>query len=977
MKGELENTLKSDIKWFNELSINSKEIAGEKASYLAQAYNKKNFSKNVNIPVGFVITKNAIDSFFESTNIKNAISNIFSETDKNNLEELKSASNKIKNLIMRAQFPKNIEEEISEAYENLGDDELEKGEGIAYNILSNATEPVFVAVRASYRNELGDSYFNIKGKANIIYSIKRVIASLFSSDSLLEEINSGVSPENISTAVIIQKMVQADKSGIVYSRDTITTNAIWGLGGGLKLDEVGADEYRAERSFRIIGKEIGEKKYAITRESSGALKLVGLKEEYSFMQVLEEHEVQELCNVLLRLDDIFQERTQFEFAIVDSEISIIKITSVKEKKVSVEIPITQEEIIEDPIEVIPSPIKEEVKIESKVEVINSAKGPVKEILTQTKIDVFIAKNTLGENANPTGARGGFLTLEDIIKSRGVHPSKYIDDFNTKSYGEVILNGLQMNVKNLNEVWVRLSDFTSEEFKNLDGAKERTDANPIMGLNGIRYLLANPELLKRELKAISKLKSEDIEVGVVIPKISSVYELKKVKEIIESLDIKIKVGIVLETPASIQLIKDFIEDGIDAVVFNGDTLTEYLLCVDKNNPETYKFYDDTNPALMYQLEYVIRVCNRKNVKTSFVGSATSKKEMIDYLVRKNINTIIVSPEKIAITSTMVYDAEEEFIHGTDKEKRQYEMNVEKDRQKKEILEFEKIREKEIKNKINQDSKLTKEKEEKTPALAAPLIQEVSKDIQDVSHVIENQASSASTTTYADAPQENTDREGKEEKKEFLRNSNDKDLGVTEKTQEEDVPKSESLVIHPDNMEVTSPDNVEDAMKMIDEHNNRPSELNEVELAIKGIDIHNSKDKIEDVTSDEKKSINSAILETDNNIDVLEEAKEVTTNDSLPEFNSSENTDLVSSDEELEEVPEDLGEIDGDLKKEKLAHDIELIESEKREYIEENPESEASLKNEEDFENSLDSEEEKEELEEKEEFSDNKKDVLGIF
>jgi len=894
---------KSNIKWFSELSINSKNIAGEKASYLSEANNKRNFSKNVEIPTGFVLTKNAIGEFFLKGNIKNAISNVFSETNKDNLEELKSASNKIKNLIMKTKFPEEIEEEISEAYETLSDNDLEMGEGVAYNILSNSIEPEFVAVRSSYRNELGDSYFNIKGKANIIYSIKRIVASLFNPETILEEINLGIKPEEVYPAIIIQKMVQSDKSGIVYSGDTITTNSIWGMGGGLKLDEIGKDEFISERSLRIIKKEINPKKYAITRESSGALKLVGLKEGYSFMQSLEEYEVQELCNIMLRLDDIFSERMQFEFAIVDSEISIIKINKVENKKViTPKVEAEEKELLEK-------------KLGEDVQSLEVKSENQKEIATQTKIDVIIKNNKDKEISNSLNVRSGFLTLEDIIKSRGLHPSEYIENFNTKGYGEIIFNGLLEKSANLNEIWVRLSDFTNEEFKDLKGAREKSEINPIMGLNGIRYLLTNPELLKRELKAISKLSNEKNTVGVVIPKISSVYELKKVKEIIESLDVKMKIGIVLETPASIQLIKDFIDDGIDAVVFNGDTLTEYLLAIDSKNLETYKFYDDTNPALMYQLEYVIRVCNRNNIKTSFLGSATNKKEMIDYLVRKNINTIIVPVEKFNIVSNLVYSAEKEFIHGTDKEIRQYERTKEKDRQKKELEEFEAAKDEETNNKIIEDEKLNEEenikevKDDKSDSILSA--EENSKDIQ----LIEK------------------------EKKEFL---SEKGEGV-----ENEIPKSESLVIHPDNLKVESPESVEVAMKMIDEHNNNPAPLNDVEIAMKEIENHNKKDSIELKKVDNKK------------VENIDESIKCDEDKNL-------NTDLVDSNEELESIPEDLEEIDKNLKEEKINSDIELIESEKKEYIENNKDENVSYS-----ENSENNEDGKEGV------SRGEKDVLGIF
>jgi pyruvate,water dikinase len=51
----------------------------------------------------------------------------------------------------------------------------------------------------------------------------------------------------------------------------------------------------------------------------------------------------------------------------------------------------------------------------------------------------------------------------------------------------------------------------------------------------------------------------------------------------------------------------------------------------------------NPAVLYQLEYVLRVCKRNKVKTSICGQAGSKKEMVKFLVERGIDSISVNAD----------------------------------------------------------------------------------------------------------------------------------------------------------------------------------------------------------------------------------------------------------------------------------------------------------------------------------------------
>lgn len=697
------------VKWFSELNKNSINEAGEKASFLSELYNQKTLSNKASVPAGFVITKKAISEYLENSNIKNSLRNIFEELNLDNKEEVESALFQAKKLILNTEIPEEIQTEIIEAYDNLGENELDLREGAAYEILSNSAEPGFVAVRSSSDNELGKSHFNIKGKTSLIDAIKKVLISFFDENIIKKAERE---PWHIDTAIIVQKMIQSEKSGTVYIGDEVKIKSIWGLGKGLKESEIGKDEYLLRRDGRVLNKKIKEKKYAITRDSSGSPKAVYLKEGYSLGQVLTEGELQELADISLRIEGLIGKKTQFDFAIEENHIYIVKIKNLEETqtqekeepevattdKINEEIEPEKEELIEE--EIIDEKENEEIK-EKKLEIL----PPVD--LEKTKIDLLISSTKDSENSEKTNLKTGLITIENIISIRGLHPKSYIENFNSKGYEEVIHSGLIEYSKNLESVWVKLSSLSDEEEKKLEGSPDKKSKNPLMSLRGIKYLLTEPELLKRELRAISKLKETNKEIGLLIPMISSVYELKKVKEFLGDTDSKIKIGLMLETPASIQLIKDFIDEGIDAVVFNGDLLSQYLLAIDKEDEDAKRFYDDTNPALMYQTEYIIRVCKRKGIRTSFLGNALNKKEMINYLVKKEISSIIVLPELVHDISKEIQEIEK--ILYEENRPRQYEVNKEKERQEKELKAFEEIKDEQVKSDVKTINEISEPKE----------------------------------------------------------------------------------------------------------------------------------------------------------------------------------------------------------------------------------------------------------------------------
>jgi pyruvate,water dikinase len=295
--------------------------------------------------------------------------------------------------------------------------------------------------------------------------------------------------------------------------------------------------------------------------------------------------------------------------------------------------------------------------------------------TKTKVKVMVDLPTFAERASRTEIKEvGLTRIEGIIAEGGKHPNYFLENKRIEDYEEIIFKGVSGIAKFFDELWIRTSDIRSDEFKNLDGAPKNVELNPMLGMHGIRYGIKNPEILKAELKALKRVSENGKKIGVMMPQIISVEEVQKVKEILNEINFsEVKLGIMVETPAAVQLIKELCTEGIKFISFGTNDLTQYMLAVDRGNEQVQHLYDEMHPAVLYQLEYVIRVCKRNNVETSICGQAGSKKEMVKFLVEKGIDSISVNADMAKEISDYISEIEKQ----RGEEPRQYKPTKEKE------------------------------------------------------------------------------------------------------------------------------------------------------------------------------------------------------------------------------------------------------------------------------------------------------------
>lgn len=262
----------SFIRWFKELTIKDVPIVGGKNASLGEMY--QSFTQNrsgknrILIPNGFAVTAQAYHYLLEKAGIKNKIWEILKGLNTHDIHDLMTRGQKVRETILSAHFPKDLEKAIRENYRKL---EKEYGEGVDVAVRSSATAEDLPDASFAGQQE---TYLNIKGEYALIEACKKCFASLFTNRAISYRVDKHFDHFSIGLSIGIQKMVRSDKacSGVMFSidtesgfRDVVLINGSWGLGENIVLGKVTPDEFyifkKTLATHRpILNKKLGSKK---------------------------------------------------------------------------------------------------------------------------------------------------------------------------------------------------------------------------------------------------------------------------------------------------------------------------------------------------------------------------------------------------------------------------------------------------------------------------------------------------------------------------------------------------------------------------------------------------------------------------------------------------------------------------------------------------------------------------------------------
>lgn len=746
-----------NIAWFEELTKDSIPLVGGKGANLGEMTQAK-----LPVPEGFVVTAKAYEKFLKEMKIRDEIQSIL-KINVDDSAELMKASKKIRKLIEGTSVPTSIQKDITSAYNKLDD----SGQALVAVRSSATAEDLPDASFAGQQ----ETFLNILGTDQLLDRVRKCWSSLFTPRAIFYREKQNFDHSQVLIAVVVQRMVNADKAGVMFTihpatgeRNKLIIEGAWGLGEGVVSGSVTPDHYVLDKEAeKLLEKEVARKETMFIREKTGDTVQVKTPKELLMKQVLSNEEMIKILKLGKRVEAHYGGKPQdIEWAIENGHdpylLQTRPITVLYDDKGTQKTGPESREVIIKGLGASPGTASGKVKILNNIEeldkvlegdvlvttmtnpdmvpamkravaivteeggmtchaaivsrelgipsivgtgnatsilkegdviTVDGSRGIVYEgsmevqpaqkmsevaaqapiiTATEVKVNLSVPDEKVARRVAALADGVGLLRVEHIILGMGRHPISFLregreEEFIKRLYADlkIVVDAFYPKI-----VYIRTLDAPTDEFRSMKGGQDEPyEHNPMLGWRGIRRGLDQPELLKAELKAIKKLVDENYtNIGIMFPLVHHPDQVREAKKIVLEVGLRqhkdVKLGIMVETPASAIIIEDFIKEGLDFISFGTNDLTQYTLALDRNNERVAKYFTEKHPAVLKLIEGVIKTCNDHGVETSICGQAGSDPEVVKKLVAYGITSVSANPDAVTKVRETVARTEKQLL-----------------------------------------------------------------------------------------------------------------------------------------------------------------------------------------------------------------------------------------------------------------------------------------------------------------------------
>lgn len=306
------------VAWLNEVRNTDIPIVGGKGASLGEMTNAQ-----LPVPPGFVVTAQAFRKFIDDAGFADKL---FKGIDVNvdDQKELMKAEAFAKNLINNQPMPADIAKEITTAYETLC-----KREGGEQYVAARSSATAEDLPEASFAGQQ-ETFLNVRGKEELLKSVQHCWASLYGARAIYYRVKQKFPHEHVNIAVVVQKMVDADSAGVMFTHHPTTgenvsiIEAAWGLGESVVSGSVSPDNYEV-RSGKLSKKKIATKQIMIIRDpkTRKTVKL-DVAEDKKNAQVLTEDQILRLAKLGNIVEEHYGKPQDIEWAIQKGEIYLLQ-----------------------------------------------------------------------------------------------------------------------------------------------------------------------------------------------------------------------------------------------------------------------------------------------------------------------------------------------------------------------------------------------------------------------------------------------------------------------------------------------------------------------------------------------------------------------------------------------------------------------------------------------------------------------------
>lgn len=299
---------------FSDLSNKDSGIAGGKGASLGEMT-----QSGIPVPPGFVILTDAFDEFIKEEDIIQEIESELNDVDQSQVHTVERASERIQKLIFEGTISQEMSEKILDSFRTL--------------------DTPFVAVRSSATAEDSasaawagqlDTFLNTTD-GTLLTNVKRCWASLFTPRAIFYRFEQGLRDSHVSVAVVVQKMIESEVSGIAFSvhpvtedPDQIIIEAGLGLGEAVVSGQITPDSYVVSKKDRhIIDINVSEQSRGIYRKSDGGNEWRDLGSDGA-VQKLDDERILELSDIVVAIEKHYGGPQDIEWALEGGKLYIVQ-----------------------------------------------------------------------------------------------------------------------------------------------------------------------------------------------------------------------------------------------------------------------------------------------------------------------------------------------------------------------------------------------------------------------------------------------------------------------------------------------------------------------------------------------------------------------------------------------------------------------------------------------------------------------------
>lgn len=328
---------------FQEIKKEDVMTAGGKGANLGEMT-----AAGIAVPGGFVVTADAYKAFIKENHLEEMFRKELTEAGKDEAKLL-DAAKKFRHAISEGKLPEEVEKAVREKYAQLG-------EQARVAVRSSATAEDLPDASFAGQQE---TYLNVRGPEAVLTQIRNCYASLWGNRAVCYRSNQGYDQLSVALAVVIQKMVESEKAGVLFTvnpinqnPDEMQINASYGLGESVVSGKVTADSYLCDKQGKVKSCQIGSKEtqiiYADTQGTAAianaqctpddvitsdaqktpgdtaATKEVAVSEKMRKARCLNDEEIAALCAEAVRIEKHYGCPMDIEWAIAGGSVYILQ-----------------------------------------------------------------------------------------------------------------------------------------------------------------------------------------------------------------------------------------------------------------------------------------------------------------------------------------------------------------------------------------------------------------------------------------------------------------------------------------------------------------------------------------------------------------------------------------------------------------------------------------------------------------------------